>query len=85
MLFDAVLLAIAWLWLVSPSFAQATHQPPLQPAPTSGLVTIETANKFQGLIASSTTERRFLRIINNNVNGDSCWIFVGGGRASKRK
>jgi len=24
-----------------------------------------------------------LRIINNNANGDSCWVFVGGGRASK--
>ena len=79
----AVLLAIAWLWLASPSFAQPAHQAPLEPVPTSALVTIETGNKFQVLVASSATERRMLRIINNNANGDSCWIFVGGGRASK--
>jgi hypothetical protein len=78
-----IMLAIAWLWLASPSFAQPAHQAPLDPAATPGLVTIETGNKFQELIASSATERRMLRIINNNANGDSCWIFVGGGRASK--
>jgi hypothetical protein len=24
-----------------------------------------------------------LRISNNNTNDDSCWVFVGGGQASK--
>jgi hypothetical protein len=79
----AVSLAIAWLWLLSPSFAQQISQTPATPAPTPRLVTIATGNKFQELLASSTTGRRTLRILNNNANGDSCWVFVGGGRASK--
>jgi hypothetical protein len=69
-------LAIALL-LRSTAFAQ------LQPAPNSTVVTIATGNKFQRLLASSATERRMLRITNNNTNGDSCWVFVGSGSASK--
>ncbi|MFZ3359750.1 MAG: hypothetical protein WA177_13395, partial [Xanthobacteraceae bacterium] len=40
-------------------------------------------NKFQQVLPSSTTDRRLLRITNSNTNGDTCWVFVGGGRASK--
>jgi hypothetical protein len=78
----AASLAITWLWLGSPAFAQPT---PVAPVPTHSLVTIETGNKFQQLLASSAAERRMLRLSNNNTNGDSCWVFVGGGRASKEQ
>ena len=69
-------LAIALL-LGSAAFAQT----PL--ALTDTVATIDTGNKFQQVLASSGTERRMLRISNNNTNGDSCWVFVGSGRASK--
>jgi hypothetical protein len=69
-------LAIALL-LGSTAFAQTP------PAPTNTVVTINTANKFQQILASSGTARRMLRISNNNINGDSCWVFVGSGQASK--
>jgi hypothetical protein len=46
-------------------------------------VTIGTANKFQQVLALRGTKLRMLRIINNNPNGDSCWIFLGSGQASK--
>jgi hypothetical protein len=61
----------------SRAFAQTS------PAPTDTVVTINTANKFQQILASSGTARRMLRIGNNNSNGDSCWVFVGSGRATK--
>jgi hypothetical protein len=79
----AVSLAIAWLYFLSPSFAQRIDQTPVAAAPTARLTTIETGNKFQELLASSATERRMLRITNNNANGDTCWVFVGVGRATK--
>jgi hypothetical protein len=69
-------LAIALL-LRSAAFAQTL------PAPTNTVVTINTANKFQQALASSGTARRMLRMTNNNNNGDSCWVFVGSGQASK--
>jgi hypothetical protein len=47
------------------------------------VVTINTANKFQQILASSGTARRMLRISNNNTNDDICWVFVGSGPASK--
>ena len=59
------------------AFAQSS------PAPTDTVVTINTANKFQQVLASSGTARRMLRIGNNNTNEDICWVFVGSGRASK--
>jgi hypothetical protein len=65
--------AIAFL-LGSAAFAQT---------PNNTVVTINTANKFQQILASSETTRRMVRISNNNANGDSCWVFVGGGKASK--
>ena len=67
-------LAIAFL-LESAAFAQTSS------APTKTVVTINTANKFQQILTSSETARRMIRISNNN--GDSCWVFVGGGKASK--
>ena len=64
------------LLLGSAAFAQT-------PAPTKTVVTINTANKFQQILASSETTRRMVRIGNNNNDGDSCWVFVGDGKASK--
>ena len=92
---DVVLLRVAWgptmdacivlgvaslaiaLLLGSAAFAQTP------PAPTHTVVAIGTGNKFQQVLASSGTARRMLRIGNNNDNDDSCWVFVGSGRASK--
>jgi len=68
-------LAIALL-LGSTAFAQT-------PPASTKTVTINTANKFQQILASSGTQLRMLRISNNNTNGDSCWVFVGKGPASK--
>jgi hypothetical protein len=68
-------LAIALL-LGSAAFAQTP------PASTKKVVTINTANKFQQILASGTT-LRMLRIGNNNNDRDSCWVFVGSGQASK--
>ena len=69
-------LAIAFLF-GSRAFAQSS------PAPTDTVVTINTANKFQQVLAPSGTARRMLRIGNNNTNDDICWVFVGSGQASK--
>jgi hypothetical protein len=65
------------LLLGSTAFAQTS------PAPTNTVVTINTANKFQQILAAGGTQLRMLRISNNNTNGDNCWVFVGSGRASK--
>ena len=70
-------LAIALL-LGSAAFAQTTPT-----ASTNKVVTIDTGNKFQQVLASSGTQLRMLRISNNNTNGDSCWVFVGSSQASK--
>jgi hypothetical protein len=64
------------LLLGSAAFAQTP------PAPTNKVVTINTGNKFQQVLSSGTT-LRMLRIRNNNTNGDSCWVFIGSGGASK--
>jgi len=69
-------LAIALL-LGSAAFAQTP------PAPTHKSVTIVIGNKFQGVLNASTIALRMLRIRNDNTNGDSCWVFVGSGQASK--
>jgi hypothetical protein len=69
-------LAIALL-LGSAAFAQTP------PASTHKLVTIVTGNKFQEVLNASATALRMLRISNNNAKSDSCWVFVGGGQASK--
>jgi hypothetical protein len=65
------------LLLGSAAFAQTP------PTPANTVVTINTANKFQQVLASSGTQRRMLRIGNNNTNRDSCWVYVGSGQASK--
>ena len=77
----AASLAVLYLLSPSPIFAQ---QPP---AATETLVTIVTKNKFQQLLPENTTgkDRRALIIKNTNTNGDTCWVFVGAGRASKEK
>ena len=77
----AVSPALHYLLSPSPIFAQ---QPP---AATETLVTIVTENKFQKLLPENTTgkDRRALIIKNTNTNGDTCWVFVGTGRASKEE
>lgn len=74
-------LAVACILLSSPIFAQQT------PAPTKTLVTIVTGDKFQQILPQNNTgkDRRALTISNNNTNGDSCWVYVGTGSASKEK
>jgi hypothetical protein len=70
-------LAILLLLRSSTAFAQSP------PAPEDTVVTIAAGNKFQQILAASETQRRMLRISNNNTNGDRCWVFIGSGRASK--
>jgi hypothetical protein len=74
-------LGVALLAIVLLMGSSALAQAP--PAPTDTVVTIETGNKFQQILPASGTERRMLRISNNNTNGHSCWVFVGSGPASK--
>jgi hypothetical protein len=66
---------------------QAALQTPTNPPPDNNLVTIATGNTFQQVIGSNgaATERRVLIIKNDNSNGDSCWVFFGGDKASKEK
>jgi hypothetical protein len=77
----AASLAIVYLLSPSPIFAQ---QPP---ASTKISVTIVTGNKFQEILPQNDPgkDRRTLIIDNNNTNSDSCWVFVGTGRASQEK
>ncbi|MGA8693235.1 MAG: hypothetical protein WB689_05210 [Xanthobacteraceae bacterium] len=77
------MLAITLLLSSPPTFAQQIDQASVPPAPSHSSVSILTENTFQQVLASSTTARRTLRISNNNTNGDSCWVFIGSGRASK--
>ncbi|MGA7787723.1 MAG: hypothetical protein WCA56_06115 [Xanthobacteraceae bacterium] len=76
-----VALAVVRILLSSPIFAQQT------PASIKTLVTIVTGNKFQQILPENNTgkDRRGLVIDNKNANGDSCWVFVGTGRASKEQ
>jgi hypothetical protein len=76
-----IVLAVASLAIALLLGSAALAQTPS--APTSTVVTINTANKFQQVLASSGTPRRMLRISNNNDSRDSCWVFVGSGQASK--
>lgn len=50
-------------------------------------VTIATGDTFQQVIGANggTTKRQALIIKNNNTNGDACWVFFGGNKASKEK
>src|SRR5262249_33461114 len=65
---------------------EAALQTPINPS-ENNLVTIATGNTFQQVIGSngSATERQALIIKNDNSNGDSCWVFFGGDKASKEK
>src|ERR1700746_2625602 len=76
-------IALAYVLSSSPTFAQQISQTSVLPAPTHKSVTIVIGNKFQQVLNASTTALRMLRIGNNNTNDDSCWVFVGSGRASK--
>jgi hypothetical protein len=61
-------------------------QVPINPS-DNNVVTIATGNSFQQVVGSnsSATERQALIIKNDNTNGDSCWVFFGGDKASKEK
>jgi hypothetical protein len=76
-----IVLRIASLAIVLLFRSMAFAQTP--PAPADTVVKIEIGNRFQQILAASGTPHRMLRISNNNTNGDSCWLFVGSGRASK--
>ena len=71
--------AIVSILLGSRTFAQT----PAPQEPTGNLVTIVAENKFQQVVPATGTKRQALTIKNNNTNNDSCWVFIGGGRASK--
>jgi len=70
-------LAIASIWLGTPSFAQTAAAQ----EPTGSSVTIETANKFQQVVPATGAGRKALTIKNNN--SDNCWVYIGGDKASK--
>ena len=76
-------IALAYVLSSSQTFAQQISQTSVPPAPTHKSVTIVIGNNFQQVLNASTTALRMLRISNNNSNGDSCWVFVGSGQASK--
>lgn len=48
----------------------------------NGSVVIAAGNTFQTVVAANS-RLRSLTIQNNNTNGDNCWVFVGGGTATK--
>ena len=80
----AVSLAIASIVLGPAALAQS--QTPESQAPASNLVTIATGNKFQQVVPppnKGDAERRSLTIENSGSNGDDCWVYVGGDKASK--
>lgn len=84
---STVSLAVACLLWSPPIFAQQTSQAPSAQQPTDTLVTIATGNKFQQILPENNSgkDRRALVIENKNTNGDSCWVFVGTGEASKEE
>jgi hypothetical protein len=66
---------------------QVALQTPVNPSDNNP-VTIGSGNTFQQVIGSSNgnpKERQALIIKNDNSNGDSCWVFFGGDKASKEK
>jgi hypothetical protein len=72
-------LGVGCLLSSSPIFAQQT------PASTETLVTIVTGNKFQKILPENNTGKDRRALVIENANGDSCWVFVGAGRATKEK
>jgi len=73
-----VALLTASMLLGSRTLAQTPTQ-----EPTGNSITIEIANKFQQVVPATGAERRVLMIKNNN--SDNCWVYIGGGNASKEK
>jgi hypothetical protein len=74
------LIAILAVCVAFPALAQTNA------ATTNGSVTIATGNTFQTAVSAlgvSPAQRRSLTIQNNNTNGDNCWVFIGGGAATK--
>lgn len=73
------LAALALLAGASPCLAQTVAQT------TNGSITITAGNTFQAALAAVTSnnQRRSLTIQNNNTTTDNCWVFVGGGSATK--
>lgn len=69
---------VAFALCVAPAAAQTVA------ATTNGSIVIATGNTFQTALAAitNTNQRRSLTIQNNNVT-DSCWLFIGGGSATK--
>lgn len=74
------LLFLFALVFASPAFAQA----PQMRATVNGSVVIAAGNTFQTVLAAaaSPVRRNSLTIQNNNA-ADSCWLFIGGGSATK--
>jgi hypothetical protein len=77
----AVAFIAAALFFTLPAAAQQTNAPT-----TNGSVSITLGNTFQTVLNAVGTPpaiRRSLTIENNNTNGDSCWLFIGAGAATK--
>lgn len=80
------------LWLVLAVWlmgvASAGAQSPADLPTTNMSIVVTTGNTFQtilsGVVNSQNFARRSLTIENNNA-ADSCWIFIGGGTATKGK
>lgn len=66
--------------------ASAGAQSPADLPTTNRSIVITTGNTFQtilaGVVNSQSFARRSLTIENNNA-ADSCWLFIGGGTATK--
>lgn len=76
-------LALAFLLAASPALAQTINAPTIDAS-----ASIAAGNTFQIVLAAVGAPpaiRRSLTIQNNNVNGDSCWIYPHGDSATKAK
>ena len=65
--------------------ASRAHAQSIPAATTNGSISITTGNTFQqvlGALGAPPAARRSLTIENNNST-DSCWLFIGGGSATK--
>jgi hypothetical protein len=70
----------ALLWTANFSHAQTVA------ATVNGSVIIATGSTYQTVLAAVTgvtIARRSLTIQNNNITADNCWVFIGGGAATK--
>ena len=71
--------AIAALTALALSFTAAHAQ--VNRNTTNSSSTITLGNTFQTI--SAAQPRFTITIQNNNTNGDNCWLFIGGGSATK--